>query len=509
MSDVKVTPDLVYKELCNLNSQKAAGPDDIKPIVLKSCARSLAAPLSVLFRKTLDEGRLPEDWKTAKITPIFKKGSRRLACNYRPVSLTSQVCKLLERIVRAQITDHLELNNLFSEHQHGFTSKKSCQSNLLESLEEWSEALDNDLDLDIIFLDFKKAFDTVPHERLIKKLKSYGIVSKISDWIGDFLRGRTQQVCVGDGLSEWGQVKSGVPQGSVLGPMLFLLYVNELPELVKSGIKLFADDTKIYRTIKGEEDTQALQDDLDVLSRWSEDWMLDFNIDKCKVMHCGRRNQGATYTLTQDGLVHQLKTTDQEKDLGVLVENTLKPTLHCHQSANKAAAALRRIRKAFVDFDSSSFRMLYTTYVRPHLEYCMQAVGPYMVQDFKVLEKIQRRATKLVRGLKNVPYEDRLKRLKIYDMKRRLLRGDLILVFKIMRGMTRLDFNKFFEENAGERTRGHNKKLKVKRARHKPRAMTFSRRTIQHWNSLPQDVIQAETVDSFKNRLDQHWENDH
>ena len=136
----------------------------------------------------------------------------------------------------------------------------------------------------------------------------------------------------------------------------------------------------------------------------------------------------------------------------------------------------------------------------------MQAVGPYMVQDFKVVEKIQRRAPKLVRGLKNIPYEDRLKRLKIYDMKRMLLRGDIIHVFKIMRGLTRLDFNKFFEENEAEQTTGHYKKLKVKRASHKPRAMTFSRRTIQHWNSLPQDVIQAETVDSFKNRLDQHWE---
>ena len=211
-------------------------------------------------------------------------------------------------------------------------------------------------------------------------------------------------------------------------------------------------------------------------------------MDKCKVMHCGRKNPMAMYTITQDGQASLLESTDQEIDLGVLLEKNLKPTLHCQHAASKASAALRRVRAAFLNLDVSSFKPLYTTYVRPHLEYCMQAIGPYMAQDLKALNKVQRRATKLVRGLRHIPYEERLKRLKLDTMSRRLLRGDLIEVFKIVYGKTKLDFNNFFELNMDKRVRGHNKKLKVKQVFHKARAMSFSRRVVKHCNLLPQEA---------------------
>lgn len=247
LGDVNITIETVYKELMNLNPHKAAGPDGIKHIVLKSCAKSLALPLHIMFRKTVDQRRLPNEWKTAKITALFKKGSRK-ANNYRPVSLTSQICKVMEQIIREQVTEHLEHNSLMSKHQHQAWAyyPEVMSDEPVGNLRRLGGSTGYTPWIRCGVSRLRKAFDTVPDKRLIKKLKGYGITGKIADWIQDFLKDHQQQVCVGKGLSRWGQAKSGVPQGSVLGPMLFLLYVNEVPSLVQSSIKLFADDTKIY-----------------------------------------------------------------------------------------------------------------------------------------------------------------------------------------------------------------------------------------------------------------------
>ena len=179
LSDLSLNIQIVSEELKALNVEKAAGPDGIPTIVLKNCADELAIPLLTLFNRTIELGQLPVDWKMAKITPIFKKGSKKIAGNYRPVSLTSQPCKVLERIIRRHVVDYLEYNNLLSKQQHGFTRKKSCQTNLLETLEQWTNALDEGFSLDVVYLDYKKAFDTVPHRRLALKLHGYGIRGKI------------------------------------------------------------------------------------------------------------------------------------------------------------------------------------------------------------------------------------------------------------------------------------------------------------------------------------------
>ena len=268
LDSMQITPAQVQKELTSLDSSKAAGPDDIPAIVLKKCAEQLATPLALLYQKTLATGRLPRDWKHAKVVPIFKKGSQKKPCNYRPVSLTSQACKVLERIIRRKITNHLETYGLISKHQHGFMRRKSCQTNLLEALEDWTRSIDKGNSLDIAYLDFQKAFDMVPHRRLERKLSAYGIRGQILNWICDFLRDQSQQVLVGSSHSSEQSISSGVPQGSVLGPTLFILYVNELPSLVRSNMLLFADDSKLYRTIEDDRDAQILQDDLHTLEDW-------------------------------------------------------------------------------------------------------------------------------------------------------------------------------------------------------------------------------------------------
>ena len=282
------------------------------PKVLKECSEEISTPLYIVFRKSLDSGTLPEDWKTARVTPIFKKGQKTKAGNYRPVSLTCIPCKVMETLIKNKILEHVEEHAALSGNQHGFMKGKSCLTNLLETLEEVTASLDQGLSVDVIFQDHAKAFDSVPHKRLINKLQAYGCTGKASRWVQDFLMGTTQVVSVRNATSSKAEVLSGVPQGSVLGPLLFIVYINDLPNHVNSSIQMFADDTKIFTKVDKPEDTTKLQHNIDELQKWSRKWFLRFNATKCKTMHIGSKNPEVKYTM--DGVV--LEAIDQEKDLG-------------------------------------------------------------------------------------------------------------------------------------------------------------------------------------------------
>ena len=220
--------------------------------ILKELAEELAQPLADLFNTSMDSGIVPESWKTANVTPIFKKGDKRDPSNYRPVSLTSTIGKIMEKIIRDHINKHMQLNKLYSPHQHGFRKGRSCSTQLLEVTEDWTKLLDEDNSVDCIYLDYKKAFDSVPHQRLMIKLHAYGIRGKLWKWIIAYLSNRQQQVVINGVASESTDVMSGIPQGSILGPELFLIFINDLPESIKSpdgAVKLFADDTKLYSVV--------------------------------------------------------------------------------------------------------------------------------------------------------------------------------------------------------------------------------------------------------------------
>ena len=242
MPDIIITTEGVARLLHGLNPNKATGPDDIPARILQLTANEIAPALQIIFQKSLDTGKLPLSWSQANIAPIFKKGYRSLASNYRPISLTSICCKILEHIIFTNIMNHFDYHSVLTDRQHGFRSKHSTESQLIITTHELAQSLNNKLQVDMIIMDFSKAFDTVPHNRLLNKLNRYGIRNKTHNWISNFLKYRKQRVVFGGEHSTWTQVIPGVPQGTVLGPLLFLTYINDLPNNIHSSIRLFADD---------------------------------------------------------------------------------------------------------------------------------------------------------------------------------------------------------------------------------------------------------------------------
>ena len=234
-------------------------------------------------------------------------------------------------------------------------------------------------------------------------------------WIESFLTGRKQRVIVNGGKSTWAEVLSGIPQGSVLGPILFLIFIDDLPDSVEGLVKIFADDTKVFSAINEEEDYKSLQKDLDHLSEWSDKWQLRFNVSKCGVMYYGNRSEKHAYSMEEGGVKRELAKLNEEKDLGVIFDPSMTFSKHVGMIANKANRILGVIKRTSSFMDIDMFTILYKTLVRvrPHLEYANCIWNPILQKDIQLIESVQRRATKLVPQLKDLPYADRLRRLKL------------------------------------------------------------------------------------------------
>ncbi|XP_071941051.1 uncharacterized protein [Antedon mediterranea] len=360
----------IEEYLNKLDICKSPGPDKINSRVLKETSLQLADLFKHLFTKLMKQGAIPLSWGLADVIPIFKKGNKSTPLNYRPVSLTSLVCKTMETFIRNNIMDYMESNNLFTKSQHGFRPGRSCNTALLEALNQWTKWLDEGSRFDCVFLDFKKAFDSVPHKRLINKLKAYGIGGNLVQWIEAFLTNRSQVVVVNGVRSNSKRVTSGIPQGSVLGPLLFNLYINDLPDQIDSEITIFADDTKIFRKINNLDDAKKLQEDIDKLFKWSIKWQLPFNLDKCSVMHFGRKNNKFQYKMGHAENKKLLQWVSKMTDLGVVIDDKLTFESHVAQVAMKANKKLGIIYRSFDYLSCHSLSLLYKSIVRPSMEYC-------------------------------------------------------------------------------------------------------------------------------------------
>ena len=533
LENLTVTEEEVKTKLLKLRADKAPGPDSVHPYVLKKMAETLCKPLASIYNTSLSSQKLPDVWKTGNISAIFKKGDKSLPQNYRPVQLTSVVCKILESMITEAILKHLVLNNLEDLHQHGFTHGKSTVTNLIQALNVWSEALSHGIPVDVLYLDYEKAFDKVPHQRLLNELHRQGIRGAVHGWITEFLNNRQQRVRVNDEFSDYSTVLSGVPQGSVLGPTLFLLYVSQIPSILKNFVSLFADDTKIFTYLMEQKENlpeseqlhtaSSLQNDINLITEWSEKYQMSFNLAKCHVLHLGHNNAKADYTMyKQNSLItakgglaytlefHTLQTVEEEVDLGVTVDNQLKFSKHVDTKVSKANKLLGLLRHTFKHLNEEIFTLLYKSIIRPHVEYATSVWSPHLKKDRDKIERLQRRATKLVPSIKDLSYQERLRQLNLPTLEFRRLRTDLILLYKHTHQFIKLDTKThclkckhntdMLQPSLSTVNRGHN--LKFQMHHHQGvRNRFLTSRVLKHWNKLQQATVDAKSINGFKSQL--------
>ena len=506
--DIIVTEDMIRKLIEALNENKSIGPDGIHPKMVRELIDFLVKPLTAIFNLSLKSGTVPHDWKLANVSPIYKKGSRNLPENYRPISLTSIVCKMMESLIRNRIMEHLRDRNLLSIKQHGFISGRSTVTQLLNYIDKCTESISKGHTIDTVYLDFAKAFDTVPHKRLIAKLEMYGISGCLINWIRDYLSNRSQTVLVNGVKSCAAPVISGIPQGTCLGPLLFVVYINDLLDDITSDGFMFADDTKIFRQISSVNDSRHLQSDITKLENWSNKWLLQFHPDKCHILTLGKfENIKHThrYTICNKEMEH----VSEEKDLGVIIDSDLSFDEHISKKVRITNAIVGLIRRTFSYLDGKTFVKLYKAFVRPHLEYAQVIWSPHLKKHIDILENVQIRATKLVDGFQNLEYRERLQRLNLQTLAFRRLRGDIIEMHKHFHRYDKTALPDSFKPR--QRTsRKHDfqiHELETKDGVRGTRNTLFYTRIAKVWNQLPADTVNEQNMNKFKKMLDNSLHN--
>ena len=496
INQITINSEGVWKLLTNLKPHKATGPDNIPTRLLKELAKPLAPIFTTLFQASLDQGTVPEDWKKANVVPIYKKGSKFKAENYRPVSLTCIASKLLEHIVTSNIMKHLDSNKILTDTQHGFRKRRSCETQLIPTVQQLAKSIDDKQQIDSIFLDFSKAFDKVPFERLKYKLQWYGICGDIHKWISDFLTSRTQQVTI-DGISSpIATVDSGVPQGSVIGPLLFLLYINDLPDYLTNGSKtnLFADDSILYRPVNSPEDSIKLQCDLDNLEKWESDWLMSFHPSKCQVMHITNKRSRIETQYKIHG--ESLETVDSTKYLGVNLQENLSWNNHVNQVAKKANNTCSFLYRNLKKCSKETKELAYRSMVRPILEYASPVWDPHTQSNINQLERVQRRAARFVHSnfYRTSSVSSMLQSLNWPLLQERRAQAKVVMMYRIVYNLVDIPTVYLIPTI---NTRGSQHYL-VPFARTQCYQRSFFPDTIRLWNNLPSSVTSCTTLESFK-----------
>ena len=531
--------------LNKINVSKAIGPDGIHGMVLKHCAGSIAYPLSLIFKTSYNTGQVPDEWKLANVVPVHKKGSKASVENYRPISLTCLVMKIFEKIIRNEIMTKCE--HLLNSNQHGFLPLKSCTTQMIPFTESIALAMNEGYRTDVVYFDFSKAFDSVNHDIILDKLKNkFNIDGALLKFLVNYLKDRKQCVLVGGTRSNLVGVKSGVPQGSILGPLLFVLFINDMNEAVSSDTMsaLYADDTKIWRKICYWQDHEILQKDITALYEWSVRNKMKFHPQKCKVVPIAPKGRGHDNIWDQVFAFNifyynlngaELHFVESEKDLGVLVTTNLSWTEQILALYSKASSRLGLLKRTlhFTNCPQQK-RAFYLAIVRSQFEHCVQIWRPTSDTHIEKLEKIQRRAVKWILSefdhhYNDVEYIKRLKELDLLPLRYRFLFSDLIMFYNIYYRKTCVKLPEYYKPITDNDTcrlrrtikppnylicnetihlqnlrQTKNDTLSIKctiDANNNAFKNSYFFRTIHEWNRIPVEIRSAPSIATFEKDL--------
>ena len=508
ISDVNFTEQGVVKAIEELSQNSAAGPDRFPAILLKNCKEQLSKPIYLLWRKSLDTGDIPSLLKTSNITPIHKGGPNHLAKNYRPVALTSHIIKIFEKIIRTHMVSFLESNMLMNRNQHGFRAGRSCLSQLLQHFDQVTKLLEEGKNVDVIYLDFGKAFDKLDFKIALRKLYELGVCGKLFKWIESFLTGRTQKVVVQGQSSNEAAVISGVPQGSVIGPLLFLIMIGDIDKnVVSSSVSSFADDTRVLRGVNSQQDVEELQKDLQTIYAWANENNAAFNADKFECLRYGRDEEIKSTTSYMSNSQDTIKCCSSVRDLGVTVSSDACFTEHISNVCTASGLKCGWILRTFKTRERKPLLTLWKSLVQPILDYCCQLWSPAAVGQIQRLESVQMSYLKKVEGMSTYDYWEQLKLLNMYSLERRRDRYVAIYVWKVLEGLV----PNFGIVESYNKRKGRYCTLPSVKSNAPGRVQTIRFNSLaisgpRIFNSLPTEVRDKSgcSVDSFKAALDRH-----
>jgi hypothetical protein len=504
LSGIHFTPALVRRSIKRLKHKTKGGPDGIPPSFFINCCEELCYPLSLFFSFSFENSILPPVWLTSYITPIFKKGNPVDANNYRPIALTATMCKLTESVIKDQMASFLLDNGLISNHQHAFVKHHSTATNLLECIRDWSIGLNCHWQTDVIYIDFTKAFDSIVQSKLLLKLELFGISGLLLKWISGFLTNRTQCVVIDYCFSTQCAVISGVPQGSVLGPLLFIVFINDIDTVCcgKTVLQLFADDAKLYSNINIDNSCLTLQQSLDSLVRWAKEWQLSINISKCAVLSLTSKPQPVLYIYLINDIA--ISRRDSHVDLGITISSDLSFDTHINGIVSKARQRVSTLLRGFLSRNLSTMRLAFITYIRPILEYNCIVWSPNLIHLIDLIENVQRNFTKRLPSLSSLPYTERLALLDLDLLELRRLRFDLIYYYKVLNNLTPLDPYAVFSVYTPSPWSRSAMPYLLKPTKATNRVLsTFFFRSIDAWNALPAALRSSSSLPVFKRHLKQ------
>ena len=504
LSDITFTSKEIEDVIINLNVNKACGPDLISHKMLKECAHTVSKPLHILFSRSLNEGCFPDSWKIAQVTPIFKKGDKSLPSNYRPISLLSCCGKLFERIIFKHTYNYLFQNNLLYKYQSGFLPNHSTVYQLIDIYHHVCQTLDQSQISCMIFCDISKAFDRVWHKGLLFKLVQNGIDGKLLKWITSYLHNRHQKTVIQSAVSNLQPVSAGVPQGSVLGPLLFLIYVNDITESLLSLTRLYADDSSLYCSASSMQDIEGmLNHDLYQISLWANQWLVNFNPSKTEAILFSLKKDHNFPRLIFDDT--EISFVENHKHLGVTLSSNGQWSSHIQNILFSASKVINIMRKLKFTLSRIALNQIYLSHVRPILEYASIVWDGCTKKDIESIEKLQHEAARIVTGLtRSVSLENVYRECCWESITARRETQKLCFMYKAYNNMTPSYINDLIPASVGDLSE-HNLRNRQNISTIPTRTTLFKNScipsTIDMWNSLDLNIRQNSTVCGFKNEL--------